>query len=95
MLTVDLPDDALQAGDVGTVIHIHPDAKAYQVEFVTLTGQTVAAQVPPLQQGCAKESSKGIEAAMDEDLFGAKGGWRSNSGRRPIAENVFSVPLKR
>jgi len=27
---------------LGTVVHIHPDAKAYEVEFITLTGQTVA-----------------------------------------------------
>lgn len=42
VLTEDLPAEGLQAGDVGTVIHIHPQATAYEVEFVTLTGQTVA-----------------------------------------------------
>ena len=42
VLTQDLPDDGLQAGDVGTVVHIHQDGAAYEVEFVTLTGQTVA-----------------------------------------------------
>ena len=42
VLTGDLPDEALQAGDVGTVVHIHREGEAYEVEFVTLTGQTVA-----------------------------------------------------
>ena len=42
MLTQDIPDESLQAGDVGTVVHIHRDGVAYEVEFVTLTGQTVA-----------------------------------------------------
>ena len=42
VLTADLADEALQAGDVGTVIHIHRDAAAYEVEFMTLTGKTVA-----------------------------------------------------
>ena len=42
VLTCDLPDEALQAGDVGTVVHIHREGAAYEVEFVTLTGQTVA-----------------------------------------------------
>jgi hypothetical protein len=42
VLTADLPDQGLQAGDVGTVIHIHRDAAAYEVEFITLTGKTVA-----------------------------------------------------
>jgi hypothetical protein len=27
---------------VGTIVHIHRDGAAYEVEFVTLTGQTVA-----------------------------------------------------
>ena len=42
VLTSDIPDEGLQAGDVGTVVHIHRDGAAYEVEFVTLTGQTVA-----------------------------------------------------
>ncbi len=42
MLTADIPDDGLQARDVGTVVHIHRDGKAYEVDFVTLTGQTIA-----------------------------------------------------
>jgi hypothetical protein len=41
VLTHDLPDESLQTGDVGTVVHIHAEGKAYEVEFVTLTGQTV------------------------------------------------------
>jgi len=40
VLTQDLPDERLQAGDVGTVVHIHRDGAAYEVEFVTLTGQS-------------------------------------------------------
>lgn len=42
VLTEDMPAEGLQAGDVGTVIHIHQDAAAYEVEFMTFTGQTVA-----------------------------------------------------
>lgn len=42
VLTQDIPDESLQAGDVGTVVHIHRDGVAYEVAFVTLTGQTVA-----------------------------------------------------
>jgi hypothetical protein len=41
VLTQDLPGDRLQVGDVGTVVHIHRDDAAYEVEFVTLTGQTL------------------------------------------------------
>jgi hypothetical protein len=42
VLTQDFAADGLKAGDVGTVVHIHPEATAYEVEFMTLTGQTVA-----------------------------------------------------
>ena len=43
VLTADLPEENLKAGDVGTVVHIHKDGVAYEVEFVTFTGRTVAA----------------------------------------------------
>ena len=42
VLTQDVPDEGLRAGDVGTVVHVHGDAAAYEVEFMTLTGRTVA-----------------------------------------------------
>jgi hypothetical protein len=42
VLTENLPDEKLEAGDVGTVVHIHPGGAAYEVEFMTLTGQTIA-----------------------------------------------------
>jgi hypothetical protein len=42
VLTADLPGEGLKAGDLGTVVHIHRDGVAYEVEFVTLTGRTVA-----------------------------------------------------
>jgi len=42
VLTKDLPEDALKAGDIGTVVHIHESAAGYEVEFMTLAGETVA-----------------------------------------------------
>ena len=56
VLTADLPGDKLTAGDVGTVLHVHRDGKAYEVEVVSLNGETVAvvtlerAQVRPVQR---------------------------------------------
>lgn len=50
VLTSDLPGEGLLAGDVGTVVHIHPGGAGYEVEFMTLTGDTVAvATVLPSQ----------------------------------------------
>ena len=42
VLTKNLPAENLEAGDVGTVVHIHKDGAAYEVEFGTLAGDTVA-----------------------------------------------------
>jgi hypothetical protein len=42
VLTADLPGEGLKAGDVGTVVHIHKGGTAYEVEFTTLDGRTLA-----------------------------------------------------
>jgi len=42
VLTKNLPAEGLEAGDVGTVVHIHKNGAAYEVEFITLAGRTVA-----------------------------------------------------
>jgi hypothetical protein len=41
ILTADLPEHHLVAGDVGTVVHIYPAGKAYELEFFTVDGQTL------------------------------------------------------
>jgi hypothetical protein len=42
VLTADLPKEGLEAGDVGTVVHIHGGGAAYEVEFMTFAGRTIA-----------------------------------------------------
>jgi hypothetical protein len=42
VLTASLPDEGLEPGDIGAVVHIYPQNEAYEVEFVTLTGKTAA-----------------------------------------------------
>lgn len=42
VLNTPLPSEGLEPGDVGTVVHIYGDGKAYEVEFVTLDGHTAA-----------------------------------------------------
>lgn len=41
VLLVDKPELGLRAGDVGTVVHVYGDGEGYEVEFTTLTGQTL------------------------------------------------------
>ena len=55
VLVTDLPGKKLAAGDVGTIVHVHGEGRAYEVEFVALDGETVAVvtlnanQVRPVQ----------------------------------------------
>jgi hypothetical protein len=42
VLSAPLPQHGLEAGDVGTVIHLYEDGRAYEVEFVALDGHTAA-----------------------------------------------------
>jgi hypothetical protein len=57
VLTTDVPRYGLTRGDIGTIVLVHDSGKGYEVEFVTLDGETVAVvtlaatQVRPIQQG--------------------------------------------
>ncbi len=42
VLTRDLAAEGLKAGDIGTVVHIHQGGAGYEVEFMTLAGETVS-----------------------------------------------------
>lgn len=44
VLAEPIPAAALEAGDVGTVVHVYPRQSAYEVEFVALDGTTAAVQ---------------------------------------------------
>lgn len=63
ILTVDLPDDGLRAGDVGTIVERHDVAgvpeTGYSVEFFDMTGQTVAVVIVP---------ASGLRAPTPQDL---------------------------
>jgi hypothetical protein len=54
VLKAPVPSERLEAGDVGTVVHVYRDGAAYEVEFTTLDGATAAvvtvesAQVRPV-----------------------------------------------
>ena len=50
VLTQDLPDEGLQGGDLGTVVHIHREGAAYEVEFMTLDGGTLAIETLEARQ---------------------------------------------
>ncbi len=100
VLTQDLPEEGLQAGDVGTVVHIHQDGAAYEVEFVTLTGQTVAvatvlpAQLRPVRrQDIAHAREMAVdgrqETSVDRDMEGVDAALRRAARRaRELGEQT-------
>lgn len=57
VLTHDRDTEGLHSGDVGAVVHVYPEGKAYEVEFVDGDGSTVAlltlepSEVRPIMPG--------------------------------------------
>jgi hypothetical protein len=47
VLSRDMPEEKLRQGDPGAVVLVHGDGRAYEVEFVTLGGETVAVVTLP------------------------------------------------
>jgi hypothetical protein len=50
VLTADVPAHGLESGDIGTVVLIHQGGAGYEVEFMTLDGETVAVMSLPASQ---------------------------------------------
>ena len=42
VLTTNIPEYSLEKGDIGTVVLVHQNRQGYEVEFMTLDGETVA-----------------------------------------------------
>lgn len=49
VLTDDISETDLKAGDVGTIVHVYPNTEAFEVEFLALDGNTaaLATALPP------------------------------------------------
>lgn len=50
VLTADLPEHGLMSGDIGTVVLIHRDGCGFEVEFLTLDGETLVVTSLPATQ---------------------------------------------
>ncbi len=42
VLTKDIKVHGLKIGDLGTIVHVYGDKKAFEVEFVAASGKTIA-----------------------------------------------------
>ena len=48
VLTEDQSEAKLRAGDIGTVVMVHEGGLGYEVEFTTLSGETLAVLTLPI-----------------------------------------------
>ncbi|MBA3918698.1 MAG: DUF4926 domain-containing protein [Gemmatimonas sp.] len=62
VLTRDVPEAGLRAGDLGAVVHVH-DQDALEVEFVTASGRTQAVQTL---------STSDVRAIREDDLLSVR-----------------------
>jgi len=58
ILTSDLPEHGLSAGDIGTVVLVHRGAAGYEVEFTSLDGDTIAVVTLMADQVRSTQSSE-------------------------------------
>ncbi len=49
VLTQSLPNEGLEEGDVGWVVMVHAGGAGYEVEFVTLAGETISVVTVPAE----------------------------------------------
>lgn len=55
VLTADVSDSHLKAGDVGTIVHVHRSGAAFEVEFHALDGNTAA--VATIESSCVRPAT--------------------------------------
>jgi hypothetical protein len=75
VLTEDLSEQDLQAGDVGTVVHIYEEGTAFEVEFFRLDGRTVAVETVP---------ASAVRPIASTDVIHAR--TRESDGTRQVAD---------
>ena len=79
VLTRDVPQQKLCKGDVGAVVFVHQNGAAYEVEFVTLGGATLAVVTLPadaVRAVTGREIAHVREVAWDACMAGANGALR-------------------
>ena len=52
VLTVDISSSNLRIGDIGTIVMCHSNNAAFEVEFITFSGETIS--VETLESSCIR-----------------------------------------
>jgi len=67
-LLKDLENSPFKAGDVGTIVMLHGNGEAYEIEFFSVDGSTLAVETVPasLIQSC-----EGLKQTLHIDILAA------------------------
>lgn len=80
-LRVDLPRYGLIAGDVGTVVLVHGDYEAYEVEFIAADGHTITLETPYANQIEPVRGKRILHARELTPMYQPGGGQADQIGR--------------
>ncbi len=83
VLTEPLPAAGLVAGDVGVVVHVHRNGQAFEVEFMTLEGNTLTVEMLTAKQIRAALIAGGFPARITSTFSCA------NSAARPGSRSAL------
>lgn len=64
VLNHDISEHGLKAGDIGTVVHCYKGNVAFEVEFVTAEGKTLALLTLPANEVRARQNSEILHARV-------------------------------
>ena len=67
VLTDDLRDDRLKDGDAGTIVHVHRDGEAFEVEFLALDGNTATVATVPASEAPSRDGYRPHPCASVEE----------------------------
>ncbi len=82
VLTHDLPEFGLKAGDVGTIVMVHA-AGGYEIEFMALDGETIAV---------TSLSTDEMRPIARREIAHARGEWLASRGTAPNAILAEAAP---
>ena len=67
VLNHDISEHGLKAGDIGTVVHCYIGNAAFEVEFVTAEGKTLALLTLPANEVRTRQNSEILHARVVDD----------------------------
>ncbi len=91
VLTRDLPNERLAAGDVGTVVLMHQQGAGYEVEFTTLSGDTSCHRHPRCVRRAPGRGARDRSCHATRSQL-SRSRWRSDAGAQGEGMQSVTAP---